>query len=43
MPNTKGVVSRLEGGAHMRPTLTTVEQYARAVGATIGIRVRTRR
>jgi transcriptional regulator with XRE-family HTH domain len=43
MPGTKSVVSRLESGGHTRPTLTTIEQYARAVGASIEIRVRTRR
>jgi ribosome-binding protein aMBF1 (putative translation factor) len=43
MPSTKSVVSRLESGVHTRPTLTTIEKYARAVGAVIEIRVRTRR
>ena len=43
MPSTKSVVSRLEGGKRTRPTLTTIEKYARAVGATVEIRVRTRR
>ena len=43
MPSTKSVVSRLESGVHMRPTLTTIEKYARAVGAIVEIRVRTRR
>jgi ribosome-binding protein aMBF1 (putative translation factor) len=43
MPSTKSVVSRLESGVHTRPTLTTIEKYARAVGAIIEIRVRTRR
>lgn len=43
MSSTKGVVSRLESGVRTRPTLTTIEKYARAVGAIIEIRVRTRR
>ena len=43
MPSTKSVVSRLEGGVRTRPTLTTIEKYARAVGAIVEIRVRTRR
>jgi ribosome-binding protein aMBF1 (putative translation factor) len=42
MPSTKSVVSRLESGVHTRPTLTTIEKYARAVGAIVEIRVRTR-
>ena len=40
---TKSVVSRLESGICTRPTLTTLERYAVAVGATIEIRVRIRR
>ena len=43
MESTKSVVSRLESGVRTRPTLATVEKYARAVGATIEIRVRTGR
>ena len=43
MSSTKGVVSRLESGVRTRPTLTTIGKYARAVGAIIEIRVRTRR
>jgi ribosome-binding protein aMBF1 (putative translation factor) len=43
MPSTKSVVSRLESGVRTRPTLTTIERYARAVGAVVEIRVRTRR
>ena len=43
MPSTRSVVSRLESGVHTRPTLTTIEKYAWAVGASIEIRVRTRR
>jgi ribosome-binding protein aMBF1 (putative translation factor) len=43
MPSTKSVVSRLEGGVRTRPTLTTIEKYARAIGAVVEIRVRTRR
>ena len=42
-PSTKSVVSRLESGARTRPTLTTIEKYARAVGAIVEIRTRTRR
>jgi ribosome-binding protein aMBF1 (putative translation factor) len=43
MPSTRSVVSRLESGVHTRPTLPTIEKYARAVDAIIEIRVRTRR
>ena len=43
MASTKSVVSRLESGVRTRPTLSTIEKYARAVGATVEIRVRTRR
>lgn len=43
MPSTKSVVSRLESGVYTRPKLTTIEKYARAVGAIVEIRVRTRR
>ena len=43
MPSTKSVASRLESGVYTRPTLTTIENYARAVGAIVEIRVRTRR
>ena len=43
MWTTKSVVSRLESGQHTRPTLTTIERYATAVGATVEIRVGTRR
>ena len=43
MWTTRSVVSRLESGVRTRPTLTTLERYAVAVGATIEIRVRTRR
>jgi ribosome-binding protein aMBF1 (putative translation factor) len=43
MWTTKSVVSRLESGLHTRPTLTTIERYAAAVGATVEIRVGTRR
>ena len=43
MSSTKSVVSRLESGVRTRPTLTTIGKYARAVGAIIEIRVRTRR
>jgi hypothetical protein len=30
-------------GVRIRPTLTTIERYAREVGAVVEIRVRTRR
>ena len=40
MWTTKSVVSHLESGVRTRPTLTTIERYAVAVGATVEIRVR---
>ena len=43
MRTTKSVVSRLESGVRTRPTLSTIEKYALAVGAPVEIRVRTRR
>jgi len=43
MRTTKSVVSRLESGAFARPTLSTIEKYALAVGARVEIRVRTKR
>ena len=43
MWTTRSVVSRLESGMRTRPTLTTIERYAVAVGATVEIRVRLRR
>ena len=43
MWTTKSVVSRLESGVRTRPTLTTIERYAVAVGATVEIRVRIKR
>ena len=36
-------VSRLESGVCTRPTLSTIEKYADAVGALVEIRVRIRR
>jgi len=42
MATTKNAISRLESGARTRPTLSTIERYASAVGATVEIRVRTR-
>jgi transcriptional regulator with XRE-family HTH domain len=39
----KSVVSRLESGVRTRPTLSTIEKYADAVGALVEIRVQTRR
>jgi DNA-binding XRE family transcriptional regulator len=43
MPSTKSVVSPLESGVRTRPTLTTIERYAQAVGTVVEIRVRPRR
>ena len=43
MWTTKSGVSRLESGVRTRPTVTTIERYAVAVGATVEIRVRIRR
>ena len=43
MWTTRSVVSRLESGVCTRPTLSTIERYAVAVGAIVEIRVRTRR
>lgn len=43
MWTTKSVVSRLESGVRTRPTLSTIEKYADAVGALVEIRVRIRR
>ena len=43
MWTTRSVVSRLESGVRTRPTLTSIERYAVAVGATLEIRMRTRR
>lgn len=43
MWTTKSVVSRLESGVRTRPTLSTIEKSALAVGALVEIRVRTRR
>jgi ribosome-binding protein aMBF1 (putative translation factor) len=43
MWTTKRVVSRLESGVCTRPTLSTIENYADAVGALVEIRVRIRR
>ena len=39
MSTTRSAVARLEN-AHTRPTLTTIEKYAFAVGASLEIRVR---
>ena len=43
MWTTKSVVSRLESGKCTRPTWSTIEKYADAVGALVEIRVRIRR
>jgi transcriptional regulator with XRE-family HTH domain len=42
MWTTRSVVSRLESGVCTRPTLSTIEKYADAVGALVEIRVRIR-
>lgn len=43
MWTTKSVVSRLESGVRTRPTPSTIERYAVAVGAIVDNRVRIRR
>ena len=43
MWTTKSAVSRLESGCYARPTLDTIEKYARAVGARVEIRMRPHR
>src|SRR4029078_2626101 len=43
MWTTKSVVSRLESGVCTRPTLSTIQKYAGAVGALVEIRVRMKR
>ena len=43
MWTTGSVVSHPESGVRTRPTLTTIERYAVAVGATVEIRVRIKR
>ena len=43
MWTTKSVICRLESGVCTRPTLSTIEKYALAVGARVQIHVRTRR
>ena len=40
MWTTQSVVSRLESGVCTRPTLSTIEKHADAVGAVVEIRVR---
>ena len=40
MPTTKSVVSRLESGRYTRPTLSTIEKYALAVGCQVEVRLR---
>lgn len=40
MWTTKSVVSRLESGLFTRPTLSTIEKHALAVGARVDIRER---
>jgi ribosome-binding protein aMBF1 (putative translation factor) len=43
MRTTKSAISRLESGSRTRPTLSTIEKYASAVGALVEIRVRMKR
>ena len=43
MWTTKSAICRLESGACTRPTLSTIQKYALAVGARVQIHVRTRR
>jgi len=40
---TKNVISRLESSARTGPTLSTIEPYTSAVGATVEIHVRPKR
>ena len=40
MWTTKSVVSRLESGRYTRPTLSTIEKYAIAVGCQVEVRLR---
>ena len=39
MFTTKSAICRLESGTRTRPTLTTIENYAYAVGARLDVRV----
>lgn len=43
MWTTRSAICRLESGVSTRPTLSTIEKYALAVGALGEVRVRTRR
>jgi transcriptional regulator with XRE-family HTH domain len=43
MFTTKSAISRLENGVRTRPTLSTIEKYAFAVGAVVEIRVQKKR
>ena len=36
---TRSAVSRLESGVHHRPSLTTIENYARAVGCRVELHI----
>ncbi len=40
MWTTQSVVSRLESGRYTRPTLSTIEKYAIAVGCQVEVRLR---
>ena len=40
MPTTKSVVSRLESGRCTRPTFSTIERYALAVGCRVEVKLR---
>lgn len=42
MWTTKSAICRLESGVCTRPTLSTIEKYALAVGAAVAIHVRAR-
>ena len=43
MGTTKSAICRLESVVCTRPTLSTIQKYALAVGARVEVRVRTRR
>ena len=40
MWTTQSVVSRLESGRYTRPTLSTIEKYAIAIGCQVEVRIR---
>ena len=43
MWTTKSVICRLESGRYTRPTLSTIEKYAIAVGCQVEVRLRSLR